>query len=395
MKTEEQETSTLNDFTGFSVDNINFWGENPEGTDIASDNLLEEVKKDNPIVTPEDKDKTGDVDLSEVFNWGDEPEEVIEEAEEDELEVAKNGKTTPAGKDKPAPIVLNSKSTLEFLKSKGYVDYELPEGKTELTEAEADDVLEDSWEASLDTAIAETVEGLDPIAKAILKVAKDGGDVRGMIKNLATNLSVGIDKSTDMTQEANQVLAVTIDLREQGFDDEYISTHIDTLKTTEKLEAMSKKSSERIVAKQTAAETAAQKVAQDNVIKNKENQRTYKNNLLNHLDENKTIEGVTVNKKDVSAIASYIADPTVQLENGSTVSELQKDLFAAMADKNNLFLLAKMLKGKNGKLDLSFVTKKAVTEFSNEVRNNIQNTEDTPKGTSGSSRKPRSLADHF
>ena len=395
MKTEEQETSTLNDFTGFSVDNINFWGENPEGTDIASDNLLEEVKKDNPIVTPEDKDKNADVDLSEVFNWGDEPEEVIEEAEEDELEVAKNGKTNPAGKDKPAPIVLNSKSTLEFLKSKGYVDYELPEGKTELTDAEADDVLEDSWEASLDTAIAETVEGLDPIAKAILKVAKDGGDVRGMIKNLATNLSVGIDKSTDMTQEANQVLAVTIDLREQGFDDEYISTHIDTLKTTEKLEAMSKKSSERIVAKQTAAETAAQKVAQDNVIKNKENQRTYKNNLLNHLDENKTIEGVTVNKKDVSAIASYIADPTVQLENGSTVSELQKDLFAAMADKNNLFLLAKMLKGKNGKLDLSFVTKKAVTEFSNEVRNNIQNTEDTPKGTSGSSRKPRSLADHF
>ena len=357
MKTEEQETSTLNDFTGFSVDNINFWGENPEGTDIASDNLLEEVKKDNPIVTPEDKDKNADVDLSEVFNWGDEPEEVIEEAEEDELEVAKNGKTNPAGKDKPAPIVLNSKSTLEFLKSKGYVDYELPEGKTELTDAEADDVLEDSWEASLDTAIAETVEGLDPIAKAILKVAKDGGDVRGMIKNLATNLSVGIDKSTDMTQEANQVLAVTIDLREQGFDDEYISTHIDTLKTTEKLEAMSKKSSERIVAKQTAAETAAQKVAQDNVIKNKENQRTYKNNLLNHLDENKTIEGVTVNKKDVSAIASYIADPTVQLENGSTVSELQKDLFAAMADKNNLFLLAKMLKGKNGKLDLSFVTK--------------------------------------
>jgi len=394
----EGQENTLNDFTGFSAEKFDFFGENSGVLDVNTDNLLEAAQNDDPITTPtppKGKEEEGDaVNIAEVFNW--EGNEETEDNEEEDEIVVENENTIPAKKDKPTSVVINAKSTLDFLKSKGFIEYELPDGKTELTEAEADDLLEDSWETSLDTAIAETVEGLDPIARAILKVAKDGGDVRGMIRNLATNLAVGIDKSTDMTQESNQVLAVTLDLKEQGFDDEYIDTHIETLKTTSKLEAMSKKSSERIVAKQEATQTAAEAASKANALKNKENQRLYKNNLLSHLEENKTIEGVTINKKEVGTFASYIADPTVLLENGSTVSELQKDLFAAMADKNNLFLLAKMLKGKNGKLDFSFITNKAVTTFSNEVRNNIQNTEDTPvtRSSSGSSRK-RSLADHF
>jgi len=396
MGTEAQE-NTLNDFTGFTADTLDFFGENSEGTNVETENLLEVVKNDNPI-TPTDKEKKKEeavVNIEEIFDWGKGEEEEEEEEEETTEEVDKVENTT-AKKEKATSAVITSKSTLDFLKNKGFIEYELPEGKTELTELEAEDLLEDSWESSLDNAIAETVEGLDPIAKAILTVAKNGGDVRGMIKNLATNLSVGIDKTTDMTQEANQVLALTIDLKEQGFDEEYIETHIEALKTTNKLEAISKKSSERIVAKQEAAETSAQKASIEQAAKNKENQRLYKANLVNHLGENKTIAGVAVNKKDVDTFASYIADPTVLLENGSTVSELQKDLFAAMADKNNLFLLAKMLKGKDGKLDFSFIANKEITTFSNEVRKNIQNTEDIPQqGSSGSSRKKRSLADHF
>lgn len=393
MRKESQE-STLNEFTGFTAETFDFYGENSEGTNVETENLLEVVKNDNPIAPTSKEEKEEVVNTEEIFNWGKnkEDDDDLEEEEEEELEVVN---TTTAKKEKTTSTVITSKSTLDFLKSKGFIDYELPEGKTELTELEAEDILEDSWETSLDTAISETVEGLDPIAKAILTVAKNGGDVRGMIKNLATNLSVGIDKTTDMNQEANQVLALTIDLKEQGFDEEYIETHIETLKTTNKLEAISKKSSERIVAKQEAAETSSQKSSAEQAIKNKENQRLYKANLISHLGENKTIAGVTVNKKDVDTFASYIADPTILLENGSTVSELQKDLFAAMADKNNLFLFAKMLKGKDGKLDFSFIANKEITNFSNEVRKNIQNTEDTTQSSFGSSRKKRSLADHF
>ncbi len=400
MKTEGQE-NTLNDFTGFSAESFDFFGENSKGTSIDSDNLLEAVRKDNPVIIPSKEkddeiiDADNDDNAAVVFDWeATEDEDTDPEEESDYKDTNKGTNTATPKKDKT--VAINSKSTLDFLKNKGFLDYELPEGKTELTDIEADDLLEDSWENSLDAAIAETVEGLPPIAKAILQVAKNGGDVVSMIKNLSTNLSVGIDKSTDMTQEANQVLAMNIDLKEQGFDDEYISTHIETLKTTGKLETIAKKSSDRIVAKQEATESAAQEASKNAAIKNRENQRIYKTKLVDHLGENTVIEGVSVNKKEVNSIASYIADPTVLLENGSTVSELQKDLFAAMSDKNNLFLLYKMLKGKDGKLDFSFITNKAVTNFSNEVRNNIQNTEDVPvtRSSSGSSRK-RSLADHF
>lgn len=393
---KEAQESTLNDFTGFTADTLDFFGENSQGTDVETENLLETIEKEKVIVSTKEKEANETVetvDEKEIFDWGQEDDS---EEEQEEIEEAPNTENTSNKKEKVVPVVINSKSTLDFLKSKGYVEYELPDGKTELTETEAEDLLEDSWEKSLDAAIAETVQDLDPIAKAILKVAKDGGDVRGMIKNLATNLSVGIDKTTDMSQEANQVLALTIDLKEQGFDDEYIDTHIQTLKTTDKLEAMSKKSSERIVSKQEATQVEAEKQARAVALQNKESQRAYKNNLISHLGENKTIAGVNVNKKEIENYASYIADPTILLENGSTVSELQKDLFAAMSDKNNLFLFAKMLKGKEGKLDFSFIANKEITNFSNNVRKNIQNAEEVPtRAASGSSHKKRSLADHF
>jgi hypothetical protein len=207
MGAEAQE-NTLNDFTGFTADTLDFFGENSEGTNVETENLLEVVKNDNPI-TSTDKEKKKEeevVNTEEIFNWGKAEEEEEEETTEESTEEVGKVENTTVKKEKAPSAVITSKSTLDFLKNKGFIEYELPEGKTELTELEAEDLLEDSWESSLDNAIAETVEGLDPIAKAILTVAKNGGDVRGMIKNLATNLSVGIDKTTDMTQEANQVL---------------------------------------------------------------------------------------------------------------------------------------------------------------------------------------------
>ena len=38
MKTEGQE-STLNDFTGFTADTLDFFGENSQGTDVETENL--------------------------------------------------------------------------------------------------------------------------------------------------------------------------------------------------------------------------------------------------------------------------------------------------------------------------------------------------------------------
>jgi len=181
MKTEGQEESTLNDFTGFSAEKFDFFGENSEGIDITADNLLEAVKNDDPVVEPNKDKETDKVDVAEIFDWAGTDDDA-DNGEEDTDPEAEVVNTTTPKKDKPTPIVINSKSTLDFLKNKGFLDYELPDGKTELTDEEADDILEDSWENSLDAAISDTVKDLDPIAKAILQVAKNGGDVRGMIK---------------------------------------------------------------------------------------------------------------------------------------------------------------------------------------------------------------------
>ena len=394
-----KETQTLDSFTGFAAANHDFFGET-SSSEENTENIIDEVINDDIVA---DKDKPADTPKTPKptpaethdFGFGDdseeEEEEEIEEEGEDPSDISK-GKPT-----KNKNVSSSSLSTLNFLKTKGFIEYELPEGKTELSEIEAENLLEDSWEKSLDDAIAETVEGLDPIAQQILKTAHNGGDVNKLIKDLAKVNTTGINKDTDMTIEANQVLAVTLNLEKQGYDAEYIEAHIEALKSTNKLETIAQKEADKAIAEQAKfgeEEAVRAKSLSDN---RKKAQREYKDNLHSFLSETKEINGIALNKKDAVTFSSYIADPTVTLQNGEVVTEMQRDLFAAMADKETLFLFSKMLKGKKGKLDLSFIENKAITKQTREIERNITNTDKNPitRSSSGSSRKGRSLADHF
>lgn len=395
-----KETQTLESFTGFAAANHDFFGEVSSAGESTVDTVIDEVINDDIVVgkdKPADTPETPKPTPAEThdFGFGDAPEE-----EEEEIEIEEEEIQTDANKGKSAKnknVSSSSLSTLDFLKSKGFIEYELPEGKTELSEIEAENLLEDSWEKSLDDAIAETVEGLDPIAQQILKTAHNGGDVNKLIKDLAKVNTTGINKDTDMTVEANQVLAVTLNLEKQGYDAEDIEAHIEALKSTNKLETIAQKEANKVIAEQAKLGEEQSKQAKMLSDARKLKQREYKDNLHSFLSETKEINGVTLNKKDAVTFASYIADPTVTLQNGEVVTEMQRDLFAAMADKETLFLFSKMLKGKKGKLDLSFIENKAITKQTREIEKNITNTDKNPitRSSSGSSRKGRSLADHF
>lgn len=367
-------------------ENTHTFFESPENTvTIDPEAVIESVEKDELIdkkTGEEKKPATQTITIEEEgeeieheFNFGESNSEEEEESKEEQT----NEKNTK----------VSSKSTLEFLKEKGIIDFELEEGE-ELTDELAEEKLEDFLDDSIAAGVDEIIKDLPDALKNMIKFVNNGGDFSTLLAKMSSNVSSSINKNTDMTKEENQVLAVTSDLREQGYDDEYIETHIQVLKDTGKLETMSSKSFEKITAKQSAEEQAEL----DRVTKAKEEfkkkQRLLKSDLTTHISSLKDIKGIALSPNDQKELPSYISDMNIELADGRITTGLQKDLFSIFGDKDKLVLLAKLVKSE---FDFSSIAKKEVAKFSKEVNKDLQNTT-TIKGSKGSSQKQRrSLAD--
>lgn len=332
-------------------------------TEVEKDDIIEpKDKKDSkdPAVIKQVADEEEERILNDQFKDFGTPEEVEEEEENDEED---------KGTKKTLPSKIGNKQTLEFLKEKGLVTFELEEGE-ELTEARAEEMLEDTWETSIETGVEEVIKDLPQELKDLIKFSSQGGNVGSMLAKLANNANAGINKSSDITKEATQVLAITMDLQAQGHDQEYIDAQIEFLKSSEKLALISKKSYDKIIAKQEseASEDVIRVTAERE--ERKKSARLYKNNITAHIGALEEIGGLPVSKADKISLPTYISDPSVELQDGRLVSEFQADLFKVMADKDKVTLLAKLIKSD---FDFSAITRKTQTTASREIRQTVQN----------------------
>lgn len=376
MKTEEKEG--LEGFEGFDAGSATFFAETSPVTttdeivdEIVNDDLLEEQKGSE--VKPV-KETTEDISFFE----GNEEEE---EEEEDSL--------APASKD--SVVKVDNKTTLEFLKTKGLVDFELEEG-TELTNELAEEILEDTWEDSIMEAADEKIKSLPQGLKQMIKIALAGGDFSAMFTQLANQAKVGITADTDMEVEANQISVMQQNLASQGYDQDYIDTHIEVLKDSGKLKAIAEKVKTKIVADQEVANQQEVERASKQKKNSVESQRKYKLETTEYINTVENIKGIVLNKKDKEELPSYMSDIVVTMPDGRKVTKYQKELFEIFADKESSVLLAKLIKDK---FDFSSLEKKAITAQARTIRNKIQHAKDvTVTGSKGSSRKPsKSLAD--
>lgn len=284
------------------------------------------------------------------------------------------------GKGEPASVV-SPKTTLAFLKEKGLVDYEEDPEKP-LTDADAENLLEDSWEAALEKEVEETIKELPSELKELIKFASKGGNVGELLGKMVQHATSGINKNSDISNEDVQVLAVTMDLRNQGYDQEYIDDQIEFLKEKDKLEGIAKKSFDKIVAEQ-EAETAGQVERQKQAIEHKKKAaREYKTNITTHINSLEEAGGLPISKQDKTVLPTYISEPTVELQDGRFVSEMQADLFKVMADKDKIVLLAKLLKTD---FDFSAIERKKQTQAARGIRDEVQRADRTAAVTSSSS----------
>lgn len=372
----------------------NFFNDSPE--DIATDaaSIVKEINQEDILETGDGKSaaakpKTDEELADELFNDAD--EELVDTLEDDEEE---DGKQKPAS---PKDVKVSSRSTLEFLREKGFVDFELEEGE-ELTDELAEELTEDAWDQALDNRLGDLFEGLPDVVKHIVKYAKDGGDIEKFLGTVAKKGASPMKVDMDMTLEENQELVMRTTLREEGNDDEYIDMQLEFLKDNGKLEAMSEKKFKiwKDNRKDEEAELAQNQAAA--VQAQKERLRIEKAKLTANLSEIEEVGGFKLSKQDKRDLPSYFLDKTVRLESGATMSSYHKDVYDVMANEVASIQLAKLLKTrkKDGSFDFSKVEREATTKVAREVKDNIRrNKTNTPNRSVGSGGSQKTLADFF
>lgn len=338
---------------------------------------------------PVTKEKEEEEEENYQFGFGNETEEDEEEEDEEEEKPANSKeKETSTQKEKSAKAEkLNSKGVLSFLKDKGLVELDENLNLDEMSEDEIEDQLEDVMDASNEAYFSEQVKDLPTVAKNLLKVAANGGDVNAYLATVASGVSSNLKKGMDLSSESNQELVMRNLLAKEGKDVEDIEHEIEFLKSKDRLasvaekkynkwEADVEKQEEDLLEKETARKRQA-----------KENTRKYRTELSDFLGKNKEVSSFSISVADKRELPAYIANPAYETPNGNSISEFQKDLYEVMKDNKKVVALAKILKSD---FDFSKLVQKGANAALKDTKDKIQNTKPTP---SGRTREPKRLID--
>lgn len=394
-----EETKTLENFEGFeNASEIDFFGESAADA-TAVETVVEEVKKDdlNPGTEepkagdedknkkPENEEEQPDIDF---FGEGSEDTTTVETGTEgneggDEEEEEEETQTVKPG---------TNLGTLNFLKEKGLVSFELEEGE-ELTEEKAEEILEDSYDESVENRVAEIMQELPEEVKNIVKYSMNGGNVGQLLSTMASQPTAKITAELDLEDEKNQVLVVTQARKALGEDQETIDTYIDFLKESGKLKSVSEKDKDKIVKAQgKLAEQEATRQAEAKRLA-KENHRKFKNEITSFVLETEKVGDLTLTKEDKKNLPTFISDRNKKLEDGRTVTGLQEALYNALNDKEKTIQLAKILQSD---FDFSSIKKAGKTETTREVKRDLQRSKNNAvNGGKNKTVKKTQLADFF
>lgn len=376
-----------------TIDQFGGWEEASQQHDFFGEtNLVEDV-----ITSVEKDDITDPAKVEEVKKKAEE-EKAEQELVDKQFEsfeapakvTSKDDDTDPTKTDENPVVAVTPKSTLSFLKEKGLVNYEEDPEKP-LTDEDAENILEDSWESSVEKAVEETIKELPDEIKQLIKYAHKGGDVGELLGKMVQHATSTINKNSDIENVDVQIQAVTMSLKAQGYDQEYIDAQIEFLQEKNKLEGVAKKAFDKIVEEQEAETANEVKRQKEAVETRKKLAREYKTNITTHINSLEEVGGLPISKQDKTSLPTYISEPTVQLQDGRVVSELQADLFKVMADKDKIVLLAKLLKSD---FDFSAIERKKQTAAARGIKDEIQRADRTQTITSSSSggHKPQKKA---
>jgi hypothetical protein len=345
-----QEKLTIDDFVSFedSASEV----VSAEEISFETQTIIKEEEKED--LFEEENKELSDVELLENSD-----EIPFEDENIADFETIKD----PVGKQ-TTPKTSSRLEALNLLKERGILEFE----KEPENEAEALDLLEDAWENSFSTYVDDMVSNLPEEAKGLLKYVKEGGDAYDYLKTLKENAVSGINKKSDISKTEVQEQVMRMSVQSQGYDEDYIEDHIESLKESGKLEKYSKPVYDKIVKEQVEKEKNAVANLELSKKEKQESLKKEKKEFQEYLASTTSVKGFTITEKEKSELVTYMKEPLVQLDNGTVITSFQKELFEAAQDKETGVLLAKLLKSK---FNFDSVKKEAITQKTKEIKKGL------------------------
>lgn len=291
----------------------------------------------------------------------------------------------------------NNISTFDILQEKGLIEYEDEE---ELTDEKKQELVESfDIEEVLNERVKETLKSLPEEGQQFIQYALKGGDLSSFIQNVAKNTPSGITKDIDLEEETNQELVAREMLRLEGEDSEAIDAQIDFYKDSGKLKMFSEKKFAKWKANDDVLKANLLKEQEERVEAEKERIRVEKEAAKEFIENNKEIGGLTFSKNDIKELPSYMNDKTVKLQNGSYITQMQKELFMDLPKNKEAFMQLSVLmknRNKDGTFNFESIAKETKTKLVKKVKENVRRSKSTPtKSLNKGGVSKQALADIF
>ena len=291
-------------------------------------------------------------------------EDSEEESEEDEDD-EENSSTDENGLD-----------PLDYLVTKGFIDFEFEEGKT-YTKAEKEEILEDKFDELIEDRIKEKFLDLPEDYKHLISYGLKGGSLNTFLQEMSKNITQTTFTGSEEDFKNEKFLRDVVykGLIEDGNDEDFAEEQLELLKTGNKLETFARKYVDR-------SNKKIAKMAEDNAIavaeakrKDIEKTREDKRKYAEILAKNKSLNGLEFSKDVAKNLPSFMKDKTVQLTSGALITEFQKQLaFELPKSEIGMAQLAILLQTRNedGSFNFSAIAEaeksKAAAELRQEIR---------------------------
>lgn len=352
------------------------WDEDDSQVVTTVENIVTAIENDTPIVeetppnkevtTTKEKTDTNEV-VSEEINWDENEDDTPSDGDD-------KSKSNPKT-DEPGENTTNLKvGIINTLKNKGYLDFELEDGNTleDLDDEELEELIDEGLEASQDAAIEKVIKDLPQIGKNFLKVVAKGGDGMEYLSSLVENKKEVIDEALDLEDIENQKKVMSLKLKKEGYDEDYINTFIETLENSNKLKTTSSTEFKKMIAEQKEAEKEEQKRIDNIARQRREKENKDITEMKNFVTSKTEIQGVKISKKEQAELPEYMFRNSVKLDGGGATTKFWYELITGLKDKDNATLIAKIVKAG---FKLDDIKKDLATNVSSNVRKEIQRQE--------------------
>lgn len=289
---------------------------------------------------------------------------------------------------------------LNYLRNMGYInDWE--EDVRNYSEDDLDVFIQSKMDNMVNDRLRGALQQLPDIVQQLNEFALSGGDVRTFFSQIAQQNQQGIVEGMDLSDPYNQETVVYNTLQSQGYPQEYIQSQIEFLKSSNNLQNHANVYYNQFIANRREQLNAMVQYQQQQEYQARQAFAQQRHALDSYVQSINEVAGLSLSLRDKKELTDYMLTPAYTLEDGSTITQLQKDLYYDLIQNQETAIqLALLLKNRNsdGSLNLSSIKRQVETEITNKTKANLRRqNRNTPSSNSGKypTYKQKSLDSYF